>query len=110
VSSRNWPNIEAQLEQAGHKLSLELNANSVAAAVDIFIQQKIDQLAQEKQYKAEIRSAMLQHLTLNANGTFLWVALVCQDLRATPKWNVLKKLALFPPGLEDAADQRVRRS
>jgi hypothetical protein len=39
VSSRNWPEIEAQLEQAGHKvkLSLELNAQSVAAVVDIFI-------------------------------------------------------------------------
>jgi hypothetical protein len=100
VSSRNWPDIEAQLEQAGHKLSLELNADSVAAAVDIFIQQKTDQLAQEKQYKVELRSAVHQHLTLNANGTFLWVALVCQDLKATPKWNVLKKLAQFPPGLD----------
>jgi hypothetical protein len=102
VSSRNWPDVEEQLERAGHKvrLSLELNASSVAAAIDIFIQRKVDQLAQEKQYKAEIRSAVLQHLTSNANGTFLWVALVCQDLKATPKWNVLKKLALFPPELD----------
>jgi hypothetical protein len=102
VSSRNWPDIEAQLEQAGHKvkLSLELNAKSVAAAVDVFIQQKVDQLAQEKRYKAEVRHAVLQHLRSNANDTFLWVALVCQDLKTTPKWNVLKKLALFPPGLD----------
>ncbi|KAI0616476.1 HET-domain-containing protein [Pyrenophora tritici-repentis] len=42
VSSRNWPDIEAQLERAGHKvrLSLELNAESVAASVAVFIQQK----------------------------------------------------------------------
>jgi hypothetical protein len=102
VSSRNWPNIEAQLEQAGHKvkLSLELNAQSVAAAVDVFIQRKVDQLAQEKRYKTEVRHAVLQHLRSNADDTFLWVALVCQDLKTTPKWNVLKKLALFPPGLD----------
>ena len=102
VSSRNWPDIEAQLERAGHKakLSLELNAQSVAAAVDIFIQRKVDQLAQEKRYKTEVRHAVLQHLRSNANDTFLWVALVCQDLKTTPKWNVLKKLALFPPGLD----------
>jgi hypothetical protein len=102
VSSRNWPDIEAQLEQAGHKvkLSLELNAHSVTAAVDVFIQRKVDQLAQEKQYKTEVRHAVLQHLRSNANDTFLWVALVCQDLKTTPKWNVLKKLALFPPGLD----------
>jgi hypothetical protein len=39
VSSRNWPDIEAQLKQAGHKvkLSLELNAKSVAAAVNVFV-------------------------------------------------------------------------
>jgi hypothetical protein len=39
VSSRNWLDIEVQLERAGHKvrLSLELNAESVAAAVVVFI-------------------------------------------------------------------------
>jgi hypothetical protein len=102
VSSRNLPDIEAQLERAGYKvrLSLELNAKSVAAAVNIFIHQKVDQLALEKKYKEDIQHALLEHLTSNSNDTFLWVALVCQDLKATPKWSVLKKLASFPPGLD----------
>jgi hypothetical protein len=65
----------------------------------VFIQRKVNHLAQEKQYKANVRHAVLKHLRLNADNTFLWVALVCQDLKTTPKWNVLKKLALFPPGL-----------
>jgi hypothetical protein len=62
VSSRNWPVIEAKLDMARHKvkLSLELNKKSVAAAVNVFIQQKLDQLAQEKRYKAEVRHAVLQ--------------------------------------------------
>jgi hypothetical protein len=52
VSSRNLPDIEEQLEQAGHKvrLSLELNADSVSAAVSVFIQHKVSQLAQQKKY------------------------------------------------------------
>jgi hypothetical protein len=102
VSSRNWPDIEEELERAEHKtrLSLELNAESVAAAVKVFIQQKVCQLAQEKRYTPKVQSAVLQHLTSNANDTFLWVALVCQDLKATRKWDVLKKLAQFPPGLD----------
>jgi hypothetical protein len=102
VSNRNWPAIEEQLERAEHKtrLSLELNTESVAAAVDVFIQQKVDQLVQEKQYKEELQHAVLRHLKSNANDTFLWVALVCQDLKATPKWNVRKKLAQLPPGLD----------
>jgi hypothetical protein len=57
-------------------------------------------LAQEKHYKAEMRDAVLRYLKSNANDTFLWVALVCQDLKTTPRWNVHKKLALFPPGLD----------
>ncbi|KAH3938657.1 hypothetical protein HBH98_243200 [Parastagonospora nodorum] len=103
VSSRNWPDIETQLERAGRKvrLSLELNAESVAAAVAVFIRQKVDQLAQEKKYKAEVQDAVLQHLMLNANDTFLWVALVCQDLGRTANRHVLKKLAVFPPELDD---------
>lgn len=73
VSSRNWPVIEEQLQRAEYetRLSLELNAESVAAAVDIFIQQKVDQLAQEKQYKEELQHAVLQHFRSNANDTFL---------------------------------------
>jgi hypothetical protein len=103
VSSRNWPDIEAQLERAGHKirLSLELNAESVASAVTVFIEQKVGKLAQEKQYKAEVRDAVLNHLMSNANHTFLWVALVCQELGRTANRHVLKKLAVFPPGLDD---------
>jgi hypothetical protein len=43
VSSRNWPDIKKELERVEHKtsLSLELNAESVAAAVKTFIQQKV---------------------------------------------------------------------
>jgi hypothetical protein len=109
ISSRNWPDIETQLERAGHKvkLSLELNAKSVAAAVDVFIQQKVDQLAEERRYKTELRHTVLQHLRSNANNTFLWVALVCQDLRTTPSWNVVKRLPLFPPGLDSLYERMI---
>jgi hypothetical protein len=111
VSSRNWPDIETQLERAEHKvrLSLELNAESVAAAVNIFIRRKVDRLAQDKQYKEELRHAVLQHLTLNANDTFLWVALVCQDLGVTANRHVLKKLASFPPGLDDLYERMMQQ-
>jgi hypothetical protein len=87
VSSRNWLDIEEELERAEQKtrLSLELNAESVAAAVKTFIEQKVFQLAQEKRYTLEAEDAVLRHLTSNANDTFLWVALVCQDLKTIPR-------------------------
>jgi hypothetical protein len=102
VSSRNWPEIEAQLGRAEQKirLSLELNAESVSAAVSVFIQHKVSQLAQEKKYDKKIQDAVFEHLTTNANDTFLWVALVYQELGKTARWNALEKLNSFPPGLD----------
>jgi hypothetical protein len=81
------------------RLSLELNAESVSAAVGVFIQHKVSQLAQQKKYDRQTQDAVLKQLTANADGTFLWVALVCQNLQATARRNVLKKLDTFPPGL-----------
>jgi NACHT domain/Heterokaryon incompatibility protein (HET) len=52
VSSRNWPPIEERLDKAQNKirLCLELNAESVSAAVSTFIRHKVCQLAQKKTY------------------------------------------------------------
>jgi hypothetical protein len=110
VSSRNWPDIEGCLEQAGHKLrlSLELNAASVSTAVRAFINQRVSELAQQNRYNEQTQRAVLKHLTSNANDTFLWVALVCQHLQATANRNVLRKLELFPPGLDDLYGQMMQ--
>lgn len=47
MSSRNWLVIKEELERAEHKTcpSLELNAESVAAAMKVFIEQKVDELS-----------------------------------------------------------------
>ncbi|KAF2198480.1 HET-domain-containing protein, partial [Delitschia confertaspora ATCC 74209] len=102
VSSRNWPNIEERLAKARQsmRLSLELNAESVSAAVGIFIQRKVLQLSQENKYDNKTREAVQHYLSSNADGTFLWVALVCQNLKDVRKRNVIKKLNTFPPGLD----------
>ncbi|KAJ5098527.1 hypothetical protein N7532_005528 [Penicillium argentinense] len=102
VSSRNWPGIEERLDAATQTapISLELNEISVSNAVQQFIQHKVHQLAEVKKYKDEIRDAVYRHLSSHSQGTFLWVALVCQDLNRTSRRHVLKKLKEFPPGLD----------
>jgi hypothetical protein len=102
ISSRNWPDIEERLERAGHKmrLCLELNPKSVSAAVSTYIEHKTLQLADQKNYDDKTRVAVLQHLVSNANDTFLWVALVCGNLKNVPRWKTLAKLNEFPPGLD----------
>ncbi|KAJ5456081.1 uncharacterized protein N7458_004345 [Penicillium daleae] len=101
VSSRNWPEIEERLDTATRiaQISLELNEVSVSEAVKNFIQHKVRLLARVKKYGDETRDTICRHLSSNSQGTFLWVALVCQDLDRTSRRHALKKLEAFPPGL-----------
>jgi hypothetical protein len=110
VSSRNWPSIEERIERAGQKvkISLELNPASVSAAVQFYIEHRVAQLALDKSYKEKEKSAVLAHLTSNANDTFLWVALVCQNLGDILRWKVLAKLEAFPRGLNALYNQMMQ--
>ncbi|ORX98078.1 WD40-repeat-containing domain protein [Clohesyomyces aquaticus] len=111
VSSRNWPDIEERLERAGHKvkLCLKLNVESISIAVSIFIQNKVNQLVEKKKYEDKMRDAVLDHLSLHANDTFLWVALVCQTLENTPCQRTLAKLKALPPGLDFLYEQMMQQ-
>lgn len=102
VSSRNWSQIEERLRRAEQKanLSLELNAASISNAVGIYIREKVHRLANLKDYDEETCSAIRTYLSDNANDTFLWVALVCQNLEKYQRWKVLKMLGEFPSGLD----------
>jgi len=102
VSSRNWPSIEKYLDIAPHKvrLSLELNEQSVSAAVTTYVRFKIEELAKRNKYSNDTRDAVERYLSTNAHGTFLWVALVCQELANISEWAVEEVLTEFPPGLD----------
>ncbi|KAJ5507056.1 hypothetical protein N7527_009199 [Penicillium freii] len=100
VSSRNWPDIEERLNTTyTAPISLELNEASVSEAVSRFIQHKVHYLAKVKKYSDKTRDTVCRHLSSNSQGTFLWVALVCQDLDRISQRHALRKLEAFPPGL-----------
>ncbi|KAG8664730.1 uncharacterized protein FPOAC1_013510 [Fusarium poae] len=104
ISSRNEQDIQGALDYAEQKvrLHLELNPDSISKAVGTYIKYKVGQLARRKNYDTQTRDAISNHLTSNANDTFLWVALVCQELadsELTRKRHTLAKLKSFPPGL-----------
>lgn len=103
VSSRNELRIEDKLKHSTESFSLrlELNANSVSAAVQNYIRYKVNDLAQQKDYDANLKQYVDEYLTSHADGTFLWVAIVCQEL-ALPeirKRRTRAKLQTFPAGL-----------
>ncbi|KAJ5414868.1 hypothetical protein N7509_000202 [Penicillium cosmopolitanum] len=101
VSSRNWLEITERLDIATQlaPISLELNEASVSEAVNQFIQHKVYELAKARRYSDKTRDSVHSYLSSNSQDTFLWVALVCQNLEKI-RTNVIKKLKSFPPGLE----------
>lgn len=104
VSSRNWVQIEEQLAIVAQRsrLSLEINAESVTTAVSVYIRHKILHFSRLKQYDSTMQTVVHDYLSSNANGTFLWVALVCQVLAdpSVRRWQTLTKLWAFPLGLD----------
>ncbi|KAL2885567.1 Vegetative incompatibility protein HET-E-1 [Ceratocystis lukuohia] len=104
VSSRNWLDIQDALEDAKHKVKihLEINQDSVSAAVDSFIEFKVDQLMRTKKCDEAKKAAILEYLKTNSNGTFLWVALVCHELSNSQVRNrhMLDTMKSLPPGLD----------
>ncbi|KAJ6166514.1 hypothetical protein N7470_001961 [Penicillium chermesinum] len=102
VSSRNWPDIKERLNTAiqSTSVSLELNQDRVSEAVGHFIEHKVHKLVDVKKYDENTSGTVKHHLLSNSQGTFLWVALVCQELSKTPRRHAIKKLKVFPPGLD----------
>ncbi|KAF3912599.1 Beta-TrCP [Arthrobotrys entomopaga] len=102
VSSRNWPSIEADLDGTTQqiRLCLELNETSISTAVANYIDHKVNILAKRNKYSNDLRDEVLRYLSSNADNTFLWVALVCQELHRVNMRNVRRKLREFSPSLE----------
>ncbi|KAJ6141544.1 hypothetical protein N7470_009934 [Penicillium chermesinum] len=102
ISSRNWPEIEERLgtQPLISSIRLELNPEHITEAVHMFIQERVARLSEAKRYSEKVRDEVHQHLMANSQGTFLWVALVCDELLRTSSWNARKRMAMFPPGLD----------
>ncbi|KAK4119882.1 hypothetical protein N657DRAFT_674577 [Parathielavia appendiculata] len=102
VSSRNWPSIEKDLDNATRKvnLRLELNEESVSAAVTTYVRVKVEVLAKRNKYSNDTRDDVECYLSANAHGTFLWVALVCKQLANASEWEAKELLTTIPPGLD----------
>jgi hypothetical protein len=108
VSSRPRLDIEQRLRLEKDRIELDLEKNvqdHVSYAVNAYINHKVSelaQLAQLKQYDGKLQDDVRSYLRMNADGTFLWVALVCKQL-ADPKTQRRKTLSVlksFAPGLQ----------
>ncbi|KAF3799944.1 Vegetative incompatibility protein HET-E-1 [Colletotrichum gloeosporioides] len=112
VSSRPEPRIDRALTVALRDtkiyLSLELNEDVISAAVNSYIHHQVDKLAVLKGFDDNLKIKVRDYLFTKADSTFLWVALVYEQLadsRVRPR-HIERKLDEFPPGL-DSLYQRI---
>ncbi|KAL7789822.1 hypothetical protein V8C37DRAFT_417738 [Trichoderma ceciliae] len=111
VSSRNEAGIRKVLGSAGNKstVSLKLDTKLVSAAILTYIRHKVQHLSERKNYKQATRDNISNFLSNNADGTFLWVALVCALLEEAPLLDPLPKTAEFPPGLDQLYERMMKK-
>jgi hypothetical protein len=104
VSSRNDTNIERRLrlDDSGTGISLELkeNAKQVSSAVNAYIDHCLLELT-EIQHDKLLRDLVQEKMQRKANGTFLWVSLVIQELKDVMSWEALQVLDEVPMELKD---------
>jgi hypothetical protein len=102
VTSRNLPDIERYLQpdSLGVKVSLEVKASHVSSAVAAFVEYKVQRLVTVQRYNANLQAEVLQQLRSKAEGTFLWVSLVCKELESVPLYRTQEVLQELPPGLD----------
>ncbi|KAF2193138.1 NACHT-domain-containing protein [Zopfia rhizophila CBS 207.26] len=106
MSSRNKPDIEAQLRlnDGQMRLSLEHNSEDVSHAVNEFIDFKVSQLPLIMD-DGTLQETVRGQIYAKASGTFLWAALVLKELEHVESWYVLRVLQEMPPGLEPLYDR-----
>jgi hypothetical protein len=102
VTSRNIPEIERHLQPdlRGIKVSLEVKASHVSKAVAAFVEYKVQRLVTVQKYDARLQAEVQQQLRSKAEGTFLWVSLVCKELESVPLYRTQEVLQELPPGLD----------
>ncbi|KAK3363996.1 beta transducin-like protein HET-D2Y [Lasiosphaeria hispida] len=112
LSSRNEHVIEREMMSIDEKarLSLELkeNAEQIAHAVNLYIDYKLSTLT-SLHGRTLLRAQIQDSLCQKANSTFLWVALVIQELEGIEHWDLLQAAEELPTGLYPLYDRMVRQ-
>lgn len=111
VSSRNRNDVEQTLGRDDHytRLSLELNADHILRAVEVYIDHKISQIIAIRRNKV-LQEQVREELRDKSDGTFLWVALVVAELQKSQlQRDVSRVLKRIPKGLTPFYDRMMQQ-
>lgn len=103
LTSRPLDSAERELP-VGHDLvqvSLEVNLEEISEAVKTYITFKVNELACRHKYGKTLQKEIEDQLTEKAEGTYLWVSLVCKRLESVDQEKALTTIQDLPQGLHD---------
>lgn len=85
------------------EINLEQRSSSIVRGVEEFVSNKVAELANSKRYSEVLKVQVEQTLRRKAEGTFLWVALACRQLKEhhVISFNTLAFLDRLPSGLPE---------
>lgn len=94
-TSRPSPELESWINPGETRLriSLEIEAYSVSQGVESFIAHKVCDISTRKKWPTPVTQEVRNYLKSHAEGTFLWVALVCKRLYNLPAWKIRGEIA-----------------
>lgn len=111
LTSRPLREAEQYLIASANRVhvSLEINARRVTQGIRIYIEEQVRKLAIEKNYDLSTQHAMTELMHARANGTFLWVSFVCEELQLASTRDVTSIISSLPQGLHDVYAQAYTR-
>ncbi|KAL8793856.1 MAG: hypothetical protein Q9195_003582 [Heterodermia aff. obscurata] len=102
IASRDEPKTIPQLLSGFSRIRLDPDADKeVNQDIDWFIEAKVNELSTLGQYPQQLSEYIRKIFRKRAQGTFLWVGIVANELRNCSTTEVVKHLDLFPPGLDE---------
>ncbi|UZP36618.1 hypothetical protein NXS19_004434 [Fusarium pseudograminearum] len=105
VSSRKDPVIENKLRRIVNSetrltIDLESNEDLISGAVKNLIEARLTDMPWWNTCGGELRDTIKHNFKQKSGNTFLWVAMVCQELNECTETQALGALEQFPQGLD----------
>ena len=99
--SRDLPGFLSEMLSSFPRITLDLDANAeISHDIQLFIEDKTNELSKLGRYPNQLCAYVKDVFEKRAQGTFLWIGIVAQELRGCIATEVEETLKSFPSGLE----------
>lgn len=101
LTSRPLDSAEQELLAGADQafVSLELNSDHIAKAVQTYIAYKTAELGRRQSYGPKLLDMVTDELTRRAENTYLWVSLACKTMESVRRDQAMDMIQELPPGL-----------